>query len=125
MKKIKQGHFYPNTKKVRAGETRRINDAKTRGHKSTITNVINETVEHAPRTHASTTRNMKNIELQENPDPKDKKKSYMLPKIQKTNIKNVGKKIRGEDIKNPVDKSILRHLKNQEKKKKRRDVDEC
>ncbi len=103
---------------VRAGETRRINDAVTRGHKSTITSVKNGVVKHDPRTHQPSTRNMHNIKLKENPNPNDSKDAYILPKIQKTHMKYVGKKIEGEDIKNPVDKSVLRHLKKQDKKKK-------
>ena len=69
-------------RKVRAGEIWVINDAKTRGHKTRITKNKTKVVEHIPITHAPETRRMKNIQLQENPNPKDSKKAYVLPKIQ-------------------------------------------
>lgn len=105
-------------KRIRAGETWNINDGFTRGHKSTITKVKNNEVRHVPRTHQPVTRNVKNIKLQENPQKSDKRDTYILPKVQRTKIKFVGKKRNYEDIKNPVDKSIIRHLKKQDKKNK-------
>lgn len=104
--------------KARAGETWSINDAATRGHKSTITKVKNAEIRHIPRTHKPITRNIKNIELKENPQKSDERKTYILPKVQRTNIKYVGKKRNNEDIKNPIDKSIIRHLKKNDKKNK-------
>ena len=105
-------------KRIRAGETWSINDVRTRGHKATITKVKNDEVRHIPRTHQPVTRKIKNIELQENPQKSDKKKAYILPRVQKTSIKYLGKRQKCEDIKNPVDKSIIRHLKKQDKKNK-------
>ncbi len=105
-------------KRIRAGETWSINDVRTRGHKATITKVKNDEVRHIPRTHQPITRRMKNIQLQENPQKSDKRKTYILPKVQKTSFKYLGKKQKGEDIKNPVDKSIIRHLKKQDRKNK-------
>lgn len=105
-------------KKARAGETWSINDSKTRGHKSTLTDVGPDEVSHIPRTHTPVTRNEKNIELRENPQKNDKRKAYILPKVQKTKPKYLGKRQKNEDIKNPVDKSIIRHLKKQDKKNK-------
>lgn len=103
---------------ARAGETWSINDKKTRGHKSTLTKVGRYEVSHIPRTHTPVTRNKKNIELRENPQKNDKRKAYILSKVQKTKSKYLGKKQKDEDIKNPVDKSVIRHLKKQDKKKK-------
>lgn len=105
-------------KKIRAGETWSINDRVTRGHKSTITKIDNRVVKHIPRTHTPVTRNERNIELRENPQKNDNRKAYILPKIQTTKVKYIGKKQEGEDIKNPVDKSVIRHLKKQDKKRK-------
>lgn len=105
-------------KKIRAGETWSINDAATRGHKSTITGIKDNEIRHIPRTHVDRTRNMKNIELQENPQKGDSRKAYIVPSVQHTMAKYVGKKQDGEDIKNPIDKSIIRHLKKQDKNKK-------
>lgn len=74
-------------------------------------------IRHVPRTHKPVTRNINNIELNENPQKDDNRKSYIVAKVQKTNPKYLGKKHLNEDIKNPVDKSIIRHLKKQDKKK--------
>lgn len=114
MKKIKIKF----NKQVRPGETWNINDAKTRGHKSTITMVKNGEIKHIPRTHSPVTRQMNNIKLQVNPDENDNKAAYIIPKVQKSAIKHVGKKVENQDIKDPIDKSIIRHLKKQDKKKK-------
>lgn len=102
---------------ARASETWSINDSKTRGHKSTITKVKHDEIRHIPRTHTPITRKMKNIELNENPQKNDKRKAYILPKVQKTTPKFLGKRHKNEDIKNPIDKSVLRQLKKQDKKK--------
>ncbi len=101
---------------ARAGEVWNVNDKFTRGHKSQITKRKGVIIEHIPRTHKSKTRNMRNVKLQQNPQPGDKRDCYVLPKVQKTNIKNLGKK-HNEPIKNSIDKSVIRHIKNNNKKK--------
>ncbi len=107
------------SKKVRAGETWTINDGKTRGHKSTITKVKGNEIRHIPRTHSPITSKKGNIPLHENPQKSDGRKAYIAPKVRKSNIKHVGKKQENQDIKNPVDKSVLRHLKKQDKMNKK------
>lgn len=111
--------YYQNSKSriVRPGETWSINDSKTRGHKSTITDVKNGVVHHIPRTHSPVTRNEHNIPLQVNPDPNDSRQSYVVSKVQRTDYKNIGKKQQNQDIKNPIDKSLIRHLKNVDRHK--------
>lgn len=118
VKQAKENLLEKQNKEIRAGETWSINDSITRGHKSTITNIKNDQVKHIPRTHSPKTRKMRNIKLQENPakNKGDNKDTYILPKVQITNMKYVGKKHIDEDIKNPVDKSIIRHLKKEDKK---------
>lgn len=107
------------TRKVRAGETWTINDRRTAGHKSTITKVKNDEVRHIPRTHSPTTRKHKNIKLQENPQKGDVEDSYIVRKVQITNIRKIGKQQKNQDIKNPIDKSVIRHIKKQDKKRKK------
>lgn len=107
-------------KRVRAGETWTINDKQTRGHKSTITEVKGEEIRHVPRTHSPKTRRENNIPLQDNPQKSDNRKAYIASKVRKTNIKNVGKKQENQDIKNPIDKSLMRHIKKQDKHRKRK-----
>ncbi len=104
---------------VRAGDTWTINDARTRGHKSSITKRKGDEVEHVPRTHVSEIPRLgyKNNKLQENPQKDDKSDCYLLPEVQTSKVKNLGKK-HDEPIKNPIDKSVLRHTKKMHKKKK-------
>ncbi len=107
------------SRKVRAGETWTINDISTRGHKSTITKVKGDEIRHIPRTHSPTTRRRTNIPLQENPQKGNRQKTYILSKVQKTKRKNIGKKHINQDIKNPIDKSVIRHMKKVDKKRKK------
>lgn len=105
-------------KKIRAGEFWSINDINTRGHKSLITGRTKSgKVEHLPITHSPTTRNQRNIKLNENPQKSDKRNSYILPKVQTSNPKYLGKKQEDMQIKNSADKSTVRHIKKQHKRK--------
>ena len=106
-------------KRARPGETWTINDINTRGHKSTITKIKGEEVRHIPRSHAPTFRGRRNIQLQENPQKGDKQKAYILSKVQTTSRKNLGKQQFDQDIKNATDKSVIRHLKHVDKKRKK------
>lgn len=104
--------------KARAGEWHRIHDKRTSGHKSLITKVKkNGLIEHIPTTHAPKTRNQRNIKLKENPQKGKTEDSYIIPKVQKTTSKYVGKKQTDMEIKNTTDKSVIRHIKNKSKKK--------
>ncbi|MBR2970024.1 MAG: hypothetical protein IKC49_03115 [Clostridia bacterium] len=102
---------------IKAGEFWTINDGATRGHKTLITRRKNKEVEHLPITHSPTTRKMQNIELHENPQKDNQSKSYILPKIQHSKIKNVGRKQNDMQIKNPIDKSRIRNIKKENKKR--------
>lgn len=97
--------------KVKEGKVYTINDSKTRGHKTLITKIKNSDVKHIPLTHSPKTRNMKNIELMQNFDLEDTRVSYILPKQQISNIKNVGKFHPTLKPRNSIDKSIIRHIK--------------
>ena len=100
---------------VRAGEIWSINDGKTRGHKSIITKNKQETVLHIPITHSPVTRKMKNIKLQENPNFADIRPSYILPRLQKSQKKFLGRQHSEMKIKNASDKSVIRHIKKKSK----------
>ncbi|MBQ3492501.1 MAG: hypothetical protein IJA88_00155 [Clostridia bacterium] len=112
---------------ARAGEVWSVNDKDTAGHKSVIlsNNKADRKkgeVKHSPITHAPTTRKMKNIILQENPDHKNAKKgdkpSYILPKAQISKNTVKAQKRDYVKIKNPIDKSIRRHIQKVSKGKK-------
>lgn len=111
----------PTTKKknARAGEFWSINDVKTRGHKSLVTGKKKKgkVVEHIPVTHAPKTRGIKNIPLKENPQKGKKEQSYILPKVQKSNSKDLGKRQKTMKIKNATDKAVVRNIKKKSKLK--------
>lgn len=101
---------------VRAGDTWTINDSETRGHKSSITKRKGEIIEHVPRTHSERTNRKRNIKLQENPQKEDERDCFIVSKVRTSKVKDLGKK-HDEPIKNPIDKSVLRHLKKEHKRK--------
>lgn len=106
-------------KVARRGEIWAINDINTRGHNSVITkgNKNCDYVNHIPITHSPTTRRLKNIRLNSNPNVCDKLDSYILPKVQRSNEKYLGKKRENLSIKNPVDKAKRRNVEKRSKKR--------
>ncbi|MBQ7906814.1 MAG: hypothetical protein IJ309_02440 [Clostridia bacterium] len=46
-------------------------------------------------THSKITNGVKNIKLEKNPNPKDKRDSYVRPKVEKYNKSSFGKKLKG------------------------------
>ncbi len=115
-------------KNAKSGEAWRINDERTRGHTAIIISHNKAQrkkgeVIHSPITHADKTRGEKNIKLKENPDTNsnsNEKPSHILAKAQVSKEKTKANKKEGFSIKNPVDKSIKRHIKKLAIKKKRR-----
>lgn len=108
-----------NKRKIaKRGEIWSINDRKTRGHNSIIVqgNAQKSSVLHIPITHAETTRNMRNIDLFTNPNKQDPKISRVIPKVQKSHEKSLGRKNTNIIIKDPRDKSIIRHIKKNKKR---------
>lgn len=100
---------------VKAGEIWVINDGKTKGHKTVITKNKSNIVKHIPITHSPITRKKKNYRLEENPDKKDNRTSYILSKVQISNKKFLGRKHPEMTITNPIDKSKIRHVKKKSK----------
>lgn len=105
---------------ARRGEVWSINDKNTCGHNSFIVkgNKNSSTVSHLPITHSPRTRKMKNIILNSNPNENEFDDSYILPKIQKSKEKYLGRKTESLRIKDPVDKSVRRHIEKRNKIKR-------
>lgn len=100
---------------VKAGEIWVINDGKTKGHKTIITKNSANTVKHIPITHSPITRKRKNYKLEENPSKDDNRTSYILPKVQISNKKFLGREHPEMKIVNPIDKSKIRYIKKKSK----------
>lgn len=102
--------------KVRRGEVFAINNKNIRGHRSLIINLDDFNIDTIVFTHSMKTRNIPNIKLQVNPDSKDIdeygniRDTFILKNIQKANIKDLGKYYQNFRVKNPVDKSVIRHI---------------
>lgn len=118
MKKSKQKKIATKRKEVRAGEIWVINDGKTKGHKTLITKNSENFVKHIPITHSPFTRKIKNYELEENPKEGDLRKSHILTRVQISQKKYLGREHPEYKIKNPIDKSKIRHVKKKSKQKK-------
>lgn len=101
-----------NRLKIRAGEIRAVNTKKARGHYGLTFKIRkNGIVETGIFTHGKRTFGKKNIRLQENPNPNDKRTAFVVKKKQVANAKQLGRKREDMTIKNPIDKSIMRHIK--------------
>ena len=104
--------------KIQRGKVYAVNNSKIRGHRSLIINLDEINVDTIVFTHAPSTRKIPNIKLQSNPDLTDLdengnlRNTYILKSIQKANIKDVGKFYPNFKVKNQVDKSIIRKIKN-------------
>lgn len=104
---------------ARAGEFWSVNNKRTAGHPAQITKrTKNNKVEYIATTHSKKTFNRSNIKLIENPDKQDVRPAYVLPRVQKGKIKDLGKNHPEMKIKNPTDKAVVRHIKKQGRKKK-------
>lgn len=102
-------------KSVRAGDYWSVNDSFGRGHPSIITKRRKKKVEHISITHSPTTRKRKNVKLRKNPKTGDTSDSYIVPKVATARISDLGKKHNDISIKDPVDKSVIRHIKKKRK----------
>lgn len=87
-----------------------INTTAARGHKTKIKINKKGVILGATITHSPITANKKNIPLQENPQNGHSEQAYVVRKQTKTTIKNTGKIHSDIKTKNPIDKSIMRHI---------------
>ncbi len=109
--------------KIHGGEIVAVNDKNTKGHggimlKPTKKDRRKDVAKHIPITHSPTTRRMKNIRLQQNPQAGKVEASYILPKVQKAKADKLGKRKKDVVVKNTTDKSVVRHLKKENKKRR-------
>ena len=120
--------FFRNSKKVkitnstkrpiRAGESATIKTKRASGHKGIITKRRKTgKIDAFTITHSPFTRGRKNIPLEVNPQSTDSRKSYLVKNVHHVSDKYIGKKQPDIKIKNPTDKSKLRKLKTNAKRK--------
>ena len=95
----------------RAGEFYSINTKRVRGHKGLISKRYKDNVEAVILTHSQYTKRIKNIKLQDNPQEKDERPSYVLRRKEYAKTSQLGKKHTNIRITNSIDKSIIRNIK--------------
>jgi hypothetical protein len=76
-------------------EFRKANDKKNAGHPAYIYAKVGKKYKFIGLTHAELTKDIKNIPLDRNPDPNDKRKSYLRPKADSQNRSTFGKPLEG------------------------------
>lgn len=107
-------------KNARAGEFWSINNKQAKGHKGLITKRKNgKNVEYIQTTHKPPKGTSKKfVKLQENPQKDDKRDAYISKKVHKTTVNKLGKQHREMKVKNKTDKSIIRKIKSNNKKRR-------
>lgn len=105
-----------NRRNAHAGEFWSVNSRRIAGHPSLITKKKkNGNFKVLPTTHASRTRNKKNIRLFTNPNPNDTRATYVLVKLEDVKLEKLGKYKNNFKIIDSRDKSIIRNIKKRNK----------
>lgn len=100
---------------ARAGEVWVVNNKIVRGHPSLLTRRKHNNIEYIVTTHAPYTAHKRNIKLQKNFDKNDIKDSYIVKKLQRGYIDDLGTYKPNLYPRNNIDKSIIRAIKNKKK----------
>lgn len=82
-------------KEVKKNEFRKNNLGKGAGHPTYIYAQEGNTYKFIGITHAPITDNIKNIPLEQNPEPKNKSKAFVRPTPQKAHKASFGSKLKG------------------------------
>lgn len=80
---------------IKKNEFRKNNSKKTAGHPTYIYAQIGNEFKFIGITHSDITDSVKNIELQKNPEPKNKSKAYVRPNPEKAHKASFGTKLKG------------------------------
>lgn len=82
-------------KKQKRNEFRKKNAKDGKGHPTYIYARDGDDYHYIGLTHAEITKGVKNIPLDRNPNPEDRRKAYFMPKAQKSHRASFGKKLDG------------------------------
>ena len=82
-------------KYIKKNEFRKNNSKEYTGHPTYIYAQVGNEFIFVGITHAKITDGIKNIQLERNPNPKDKRPSYMRPFADKKHKSSFGKKLKG------------------------------
>lgn len=76
-------------------EFRKLNTKEEKGHLHYVCGRVGSDLQSVGITHGKRTKGINNIPLEKNPNPKDKEKAYVRPKLTQRKAKNYGKKLDG------------------------------
>lgn len=104
--------------KIKAGEAATIKSRRASGHKGFIAKrkKTGEIKAHTI-THSKYTNKRKNIKLQVNPQSDDTEPAYVVKRAHKITDDHIGKRHPDLKITNTIDKSVMRKLRTQAKRK--------
>lgn len=84
-----------NPKVENKDEFRKLNTKEEKGHLHYVCGRTGNKLQSVGITHGKRTKGVNNIPLEKNPDPKDKRKAYVRPKLTEKKAKNYGKRLDG------------------------------
>lgn len=82
-------------KRQTKSEFRRTNLKDGKNHPTYIYAKIGDKYEYLGITHAKITKGVKNIRLEKNPNPKDKRTAYVRPNVQQAHKSSFGARLKG------------------------------
>lgn len=97
-------------KKLKKDEFRKNNSRKGMGHPAYIFEKVGHEYKYLGLTHSKITKNTKNIKLEQNPNPKDSRRSYVRPVAEKEKANKFGKALNGWKF-SKKDKKIINKIK--------------
>ena len=106
-------------KKIKRNEIRKNHSKEGHGHPAYIFAEIGDSYEYNGLTHSNITQGIKNIELEQNPNPKDKEKAYVRPKKATLNKSKFSQFVYEDWKMSKKDKKKIRRLNNKKWNKKR------
>ncbi|MCM1306483.1 MAG: hypothetical protein NC037_01030 [Bacteroides sp.] len=96
-----------------------IRDHKRSGHPAYIYEKVGDEYKFLGITHAPITRNMKNIPLEQNPNPQDKRPAYIKPKSEQDKKSQFGSRKKGWRL-SKNDRATAKKITDKNDRKKKR-----
>lgn len=102
-------------------EIRKLNTKEGKGHPHYVCGRKGNKYQSVGITHSEHTKGTKNLPLKKNPDPKDKRKAYIRPKLTEEKAKKYGKNLNGLGLSSEDKKKVWELIEKlrQEKKTKK------
>lgn len=89
---------------------RKNNSVKAAGHPTYIFAKQGKSYKYIGITHAPITKGIKNIALENNPQPNRTEQSYLRPQVDKSSLNNFGPKLKDWKLKSKKDKKVVKQV---------------